>query len=323
MQYLHPAQAGECLLGSARYGQLTPVAEGICVPLPCLAGPAGCWTSWLAPAPLEHGRLGEMVFHHNAELLFGRIQLRETDFSGELPSSALQAASRAAYTAVFDTLRQTGFAHLVRCWNYLPDINADEGGLERYRQFNIGRQEAFATCHPAPLESAPAASALGTRGGDLSVYFLASHTPAIPLENPRQVPAYHYPSQYGPRSPIFSRGALLPLAHGESLFISGTASILGHASVHPGDVGEQTHETLRNIAAVVCAANEKAAQAFRCEELKLKVFVRNPIDLPLIREIIAGHWGNAGNALFVQADVCRAELLVEIEAFCSHRGNHT
>jgi chorismate lyase / 3-hydroxybenzoate synthase len=321
MQYLQPDLAGGRLLGAVRYGHAGPleISTGLAVPLRCLESAPVCWTSWLGQAPIAQGRLGQLQYRHNQDLLFGHIQLREADFAGQTGASALQAASHAGYQAIFDALHATGFTHLVRCWNYLPDINADGGGLERYRQFNIGRQDAFATSPHASLEAAPAASALGTPSGDLSIYFLASHTPAVALENPRQVPAYRYPSQYGPRTPIFSRGGLLSLAHSETLFISGTASILGHESVHPGKLAEQTEETLRNIAAVVAAANARAiSQPFTCEELTLKVFVRHAVDLPQIRQIIDRQWGSAGKALFLQADVCRAELLVEIEAFCSH-----
>lgn len=321
MQYLQPDQAGERLLGAVRYGTGAQITEsqGIAIPMPRLQAAETAWTCWLGQAPIRNGSCGKLQFKHDENMLFGHIQLREADFSSLPDCSALQAASRAAYNAVFETLRRTGFKHLVRCWNYLPAINADGGGLERYRQFNIGRQEAFAASPHAAQEGSPAASALGTPSGDLSLYFLASHTLPIALENPRQVPAYHYPNQYGPRSPIFSRGALLPLTHSETLFISGTASIIGHASVHHGDVAAQTAETLRNIAAVVEAANTHAVTPpFQCRDLLLKVFVRHADDLPAIHQIIAQEWGNTEHALFVQADVCRAELLVEIEAFCSH-----
>ena len=320
MQSLQPGLAGDRLLGAVCYGH-APLTDtdSLGIPLRCLGGPEFSWTSWLGQTPMRSGSCGALRYRHDDDMLFGHIRLREADFAGIPGCSALQAASRSVYASIFETLHHTGFAHLVRCWNYLPAINGDGGGLERYRQFNIGRQEAFATSPHAAQEGSPAASALGTPGGDLSLYFLASHTLPVALENPRQIPAYRYPSQYGPRSPIFSRGALLPLAHSETLFISGTASILGHTSVHPGDVAAQTEETLRNVAAVVAAANTRnSSQPFSCEELVLKVFVRHADDLPVIHRIIDANWGSATRALFVQADVCRAELLVEIEAFCSH-----
>jgi hypothetical protein len=59
------------------------------------------------------------------------------------------------------------------------------------------------------------------------------------------VSAYDYPRQYGPAAPSFSRAALTP---DPLLLISGTASIVGHASVHLGDVTAQLEETLANLA---------------------------------------------------------------------------
>ncbi len=98
----------------------------------------------------------------------------------------------------------------------------------------------------------PAASALGFESGPLTICFFAARE-AMPLaiENPRQVSAYKYPEDYGPRSPTFSRASAIEL-HGQTvLFISGTASIVGHQTMHAGDVVAQTQETIVNIKATV------------------------------------------------------------------------
>ena len=107
----------------------------------------------------------------------------------------------------------------------------DRHGLERYRQFNIGRQDAFLDSHRGATGNVPAASAIGLAGGPLSVAFLAGATPALAVENPRQVSAYLYPADYGPRSPTFSRAVRATLSGQEALFVSGTASIVGHRTV--------------------------------------------------------------------------------------------
>jgi len=59
-----------------------------------------------------------------------------------------------------------------------------------------------------------------------------------------------------------------------SLFISGTASIVGHKSEHVGDVTAQLEETLRNLAAVK-NQTQLDAQRLRRDSL-LKVYVRDP-----------------------------------------------
>ena len=165
---------------------------------------------------------------------------------------------------------------------------------------------------PPPAPWAP------PRGG-LHIAFLAARADVIGIENPRQVSAYHYPSQYGPRSPTFSRAGLVKLGGRDMLFISGTASIVGHQTLHDGDVAAQTRECLHNIAAIVAEANRQAPGAdFRLDNLAYKVYVRHPEDLDTVRREMAQFIGAPVSAVFLQADVCRADLLVEIEASGGH-----
>jgi chorismate lyase/3-hydroxybenzoate synthase len=183
----------------------------------------------------------------------------------------------------------------------------------------MGRQQAFIDAGQAALEGAPAACALGIRQGALCIRFLAGRAAAVPVENPRQVSAYRYPDTYGPRSPTFSRAALAALGGGDiALFISGTASIIGHETVHLGDVRAQTHETLRNLAAVIGAANGRTSAVFDVSRLEAVVYVRHVADAPLVREVLDEVLGpqahTVRHAVYLEADICRQDLLVEIEA---------
>jgi chorismate lyase/3-hydroxybenzoate synthase len=246
--------------------------------------------------------------------LLGAIDLDES-----VEKQDLAELSHRAYRDLFKTLDQAGTPHLLRIWNYLPQINADGGGLERYRQFNLGRQEAFFEAGRAAFEGAPAACALGIHQGALSIRFLAGQTAPMPVENPRQVSAYRYPETYGPRSPTFSRAALAEIGSGEvALFISGTASIVGHETVHHGDVLEQTRETLRNLEAVIAAANGQATASFALAMLDCVVYVRHPADTDKVRGVLESALGADApmirNAVYLEADICRSDLLVEIEA---------
>ena len=53
----------------------------------------------------------------------------------------------------------------------------------------------------------------------------------------------------------------------------------------------------------------------RLETLAYKVYVRQPKDLPLIRAQLESALGPAAALLYLQADICRQDLAVEIEAF--------
>ncbi|MFP5419170.1 MAG: hypothetical protein ACLGHA_08445 [Gammaproteobacteria bacterium] len=286
--------------------------------LPSAAG-AVC-EIWHGDDALVSGRQGAIRYRQGATFLFACLDLDEPDdVAPQLGQTPLQAATEAAYRAVFELLDERGFPAILRAWNYFPAINAESHQIERYRQFNVGRQQAF-LAHDRPVVSnVPAACALGSATGGLQIAVLATRAQVAGIENPRQVSAYHYPSQYGPRAPTFARGGLARLDGRDVLFVSGTASIVGHQSLHIGDVAAQTRECLRNIAVVVSEANRVSEQArFRLDELAFKVYVRQPDHAAEVRRVMTEIVGAPVSALFLQADICRSDLLVEIEASGGH-----
>jgi chorismate lyase / 3-hydroxybenzoate synthase len=298
-----------------------PVAQ---VATPVLLGTADVHEVWRCGEPAESGQHNRVHFRRSEHLLFGCIAVAETatlqsESAAAAPGaapSALHAATVGMYRDVCATLDAVGYPHLLRVWNYLPDINLDSHGSERYRQFNSARQAALREAGKPLTGRVPAASALGaSRGSPLLVYFLAGRAPPVYLENPRQVSAYRYPRQYGAHSPVFSRATLLRQPGSLTLFVSGTASIVGHRSIHVGDTAAQTRETLANIEALLEEANrvERGAR-FTLGSLALKVYVRRPADLPAIRGQLAAALGPEQPVIYLQADICRQDLLVEIEA---------
>ena len=270
---------------------------------------------WHSAEPLESGRHGPIRFRQSETLLFGCMSLDEVAGDARPP---LQVTTEAAYASIFELLESHGY-HALRFWNYFPAINQESHHKERYRQFNIGRQDAFLAHGRSVIGNVPAACALGSAGGGLHIAFLAARANVISVENPRQLSAYHYPSQYGPRSPTFARAGLVKMWGRDMLFISGTASIVGHQSLHDGDVAAQTRECLQNIAAIVAESNRQAPGTdFRLDSLAYKVYVRHPESLDTVRREMAQFIGAPDSAIFLQADVCRADLLVEIEASGGH-----
>lgn len=273
--------------------------------------------TWLCSGPFEAGVSEEVSWRRAGDVLFGVIELDEARFASVSGKTALQAASEEAYDRIFRLLDAQGLPQLWRVWNYLAAINEESDGLERYRQFNVGRQDAFVAYHRGTTGNVPAACALGVSDGPLSIAFMAGKTAAVPVENPRQVSAYNYPSEYGPRSPTFSRASLVYPPGQEILFISGTASIVGHRTVHLGDVSAQTSEAMTNIAAVVGEANRiTRGNAYALSDLSYRVYIRHAGDFAAVQAALAPLIGIA-DTVYVQADICRADLLVEIEAMAS------
>src|SRR5204862_4731485 len=124
-----------------------------------------------------------------------------------------------------------------------------EDDTEHYKRFSTGRHDALIAAGFAKSDF-PAACAVGMRGGNLAIHFLASRERGRNVENPRQVSAYDYPRQYGVRSPSFARATV---AADGSVFISGTASVVGHETLRIGDVGAQCEETIANLSRVAQA----------------------------------------------------------------------
>lgn len=297
-------------LKNPEVGAETPCVQ---VTMPLLAESSSSCEVWLSTGRVSSGRFGEVRYHHDGETLFGVIELAQLSESAEtLP---LQQAAESAYRQIFALLDKLRYPHVYRFWNYMPDINDFNHGMERYHLFNIGRQDAFLGSGREVSGSLPAACALGTRDGPLAIAFIAGHTTTLAIENPRQIHAHQYPEQYGPRSPTFSRASLLRHANEDILLISGTASIIGHETLHIGDVLAQTRETLINLQAVAMEANRLIGhEKFSLKNMCYRVYVRHASDMPRIRDEMQRVITGALQATFVQADICRQDLLLEIEA---------
>jgi chorismate lyase/3-hydroxybenzoate synthase len=265
---------------------------------------------WRSSAPVWCDQVQDIRLAFTDEVAFGCLEVPESS------GSVLEDVARAAYERIINYCARSGYAHLLRMWNYFPGINQEQQGLERYRRFCMGRHQAFSTYQKEMAPILPAASAVGTHGGPFQVLFLAGKQPGRPLENPRQISAYEYPPIYGPKSPSFARATLHRTSTGCQLFVAGTASIVGHTTQHQGDPAKQTVETLSNIDALlnrVCCECPELLPAEPSEGL-LKVFVRNQADLHSVREALEGHEYGRSPILYVRGEMCRKELLVEIEA---------
>lgn len=332
LEYVSPAQyqaaRWDDVLGVASFnGAPEPGAGADEIPVARVRTPVFSCDSgyevWRTGKPAASGRHERVSFRHTEDLLFGCIAIAESELAAGGPPggraatpSPLQEATAQAYRQICATLDAQAYPHLLRVWNYLPDINGDSAGTERYRLFNSARRHALHACGRAVTGSVPAASALGAASDSpLVVYFLAGRTAPVFVENPRQVSAYHYPRQYGAHSPSFSRAALVRQEGSLTLLVSGTSSIVGHRSLHAGDSAAQTRETLANIDALLGEANRVGCGArFSLGALACKVYVRRPQDLPLVQAELATALGSGARILYVQADICRQDLLVEIEA---------
>ena len=273
--------------------------------LPQLDGPRQCevWSTVQSVRSYQAGRFSATV---SGDVLFGSISMPEVS------DSLLDHTTELAYREILSQVRGLGFTHLWRMWNYFPGINEEEHGLERYRRFCVGRHQAFAETLSDFPGSLPAGTAVGTRSGPLQIYFLAGVQPVTHIGNPRQVDAYNYPSTYGPRSPSFARATLCRSETAIQLFIAGTASVVGHESRHRGLPDRQARETLTNLYTLIdrveCFEDHPEPHSL------FKIYIRNPEHFDAVRRTLQDSpLMRSSRLLFLQGDLCRKELLVEIE----------
>jgi chorismate lyase/3-hydroxybenzoate synthase len=262
-------------------------------------------------------RLATSVCHTGDYSLVG-VRARQVD---RLEPAEFEAVTTAVYDTIAARLADLPANHAVRFWNYIPSIHQRCGvspdgqmTLDRYMVFNAGRHTA---CSRSPggeagfSRSLATASGVGHGGGDLVVHALASTKPGVAVENPRQVPAYRYSRRYGPKPPCFARATLMTLPDGDRrLLVGGTASVRGELSVHVGNLPAQMAETVENLAALLAAAGGSSATLEALSDVR--VYHVRAEDLPVLRPLCESAFP-AARLEYVRADLCRRDLLVEIE----------
>ena len=313
LAYLGLAEADDYLakhdgrvLGVVGFGRRATVAHTpVWVDIPVLGGRGTSFEVWTSDAPVTTHTHKGITGANDGNVIFASLSLEQR------AEETLEMLAAQAYTRIFEFIDHHGYPNLLRVWHYFPKINDSENGLERYRGFNIGRHTAFvASGRGIGAENVPAASALGSDSGALTIYFIAGKQPGKAVENPRQISAYHYPKLFGPRSPIFARAISATLGGQYCCLISGTASIVGYETLHRGDAKKQAVETLLNIRTLLQQIpHYNAAQG----RMSLKVYLRHAGDLEMVRSKVQAEFGMACEAVYLHSNICRSDLLLEIE----------
>ena len=249
------------------------------------------------------------------------------------PGRSAYEQSQEAFDRLGSTMRLVGvpFRDVVRIWLYQGGITEIEEETERYRELNRARTDFFdgvdfSSCPLVKQQQGkgifPASTGIGTREHGLVVTALSVQTERedveiLSLENPQQMSAFDYPKEYSAKSPKFSRAMAIRIGDHLTTWVSGTASIVNAETVHPGDVVKQTHQTLDNIENLIATENFSRlgweGVGAKLEELaKIRVYVRRPEDYEKCRAVCEERLGLVPS-VYAIADVCRPDLLVEIE----------
>jgi len=230
-----------------------------------------------------------------------------------------------AFETVHQILKNEGldFADIVRQWNYVPNIiniqTIDGKSLQNYQVFNEIRQKYYST--NVFIDGFPAATGIGTRNGNFGLDFFAiksnSSIHKVGLSNPKQQDAYEYHQKFlvgdaskgqTKKTPLFERAKILDTKEGITAFISGTASIIGEETIGIGDIECQTEITINNIHELISKMDNYQKKQFTY----LRAYIKNEHHFEIVKSICEANFPNVSIS-YLQADICRENLLVEIE----------
>ncbi len=246
-----------------------------------------------------------------------------------LGSLEFQRCAAEAYAVVARTLDRVSARHPVRFWNFIPDIHScAEDGMDRYMIFNAGRFAAFSEWYGGIDRfdhRLATATGIGHDGADLVIHALGSDRPGVHIDNPRQCNPHCYSKRYGPLPPCFARATVIERGEtGPSLsLIGGTSSVFGEASVHDRDVAGQVEETFLNLSCLLetiggaTASRSRLTREKKVDWLKsfrhFRVYYRVPDHADRIRKMVGERLPHLSNIEYLRSDICRRELLVEME----------
>lgn len=237
---------------------------------------------------------------------------------------SIRAQSEAAFRQAEQILAKEGmdFSNVYRQWNYIERITdfdrLSDGRKQHYQILNDVRSAYYARAQFA--NGYPAATGIGMDTGGIVLDLIASrgkNIKQIPIVNPDQLDAHRYTQEVlvgdalrenaAKTTPKFERAKYVECAYNHSLYVSGTAAIKGENTIPSDDIREQTRITLDNIAKLHYNDSEKWAYRH------MRAYVKDPDDIPAVEEICRQYFGDIPMQ-YLKADVCRDNLIVEIEA---------
>ncbi len=235
------------------------------------------------------------------------------ELQGDVVSQSIEQQSEYVFAAAREILGETEPNKIVRQWNYIERITELEGENQHYQLFNNARSNFYGSC--SWERGYPAATGIGVlRGGilvDMDVIIPIDDSCKItPIDNKLQVAAHAYSEEVlidanaNKSTPKFERAKSFEVDGVKLTYISGTAAIEGERSLSKNSASEQTIETLRIIDQLIDSQEEIVL---------LRIYIKNESDYYSVRQAVEQTIDHPIATVYLNADVCREELLVEIE----------
>lgn len=238
-------------------------------------------------------------------------------FAGGFQSDVIHEAIEKQSTEVFRlidellVLEQFPINSIIRQWNYIEKITCFQQENQNYQSFNNARGDFYGkTSWP---NGYPAATGIGTNLGGVLVdfdaaVFTSQEAFATPIDNKLQIAAHAYSdkvlekAQTKKATPKFERAKSMTFGNRRLVYISGTAAIRGEESLKGVGLEKQLHITMENIAQLTGEA----------KPVILRVYLKDTEDF-LLSEKLMNEYNLSIPISYMCADVCRDELLIEIE----------
>ncbi|MGM9759904.1 MAG: endoribonuclease L-PSP [Parabacteroides sp.] len=234
-------------------------------------------------------------------------------FHGDVVNFRMEQISTEVFRQLGNVMRKEGFPvnSIIRQWNYIERITAFDGEDQHYQSFNNARSEFYG--RTTWDNGYPAATGIGANLGGLVIdidaaLFKSPGCFATPIDNKLQVAAHAYSGQVleaarqRKTTPKFERAKSMTFDGRRIIYISGTAAIRGEESLTGVGLERQLHITMENIAELIGQARLKM----------LRVYLKQKEDYALAKQLLDAYGLNIPIS-YMWADVCRNELLIEIE----------
>ncbi len=245
----------------------------------------------------------DIFFAANGHVLFGWCYL---ETAGNIVGRVEDA-----YRRILLAIENAGYPVLVRTWHYLPGIYRRDAGLSVYQEFCNGRLRAARSSGKKRILCA--ATVIGTEASHCAFHFLAAKTVGRAVDNARQTPPLNYPIYAEAERPLFARAVIQPWQNGTTVFVSGTASIVGHESRSAGNLVGELREIQKNLEVLERGWMRSETEQSAMRRRFLKVYLSNPSDSEKAHEYLSSCCNNQEVLVMLKGDICRPELTVEIE----------
>jgi enamine deaminase RidA (YjgF/YER057c/UK114 family) len=252
-------------------------------------------------------------------------------------AGGVSAACDTVFATMDEILTREGlsFNHVVRQWNYieniLQEVQSDDVRKQHYQMFNDVRTTYYNKA--SFMNGYPAATGIGMVAGGVTLSFYAlPETPdinVIQVDNPFQQPAFDYPDEVlvgessvdhqAKTTPKFVRAKHIDSNGSHITLISGTASIRNEKTVAAKDMQRQLLVTLENIEHLISRRNMENSGIRNAQQEKVTYYRGYVKNISCIGDIIRKCEELLPGVpyLFLVSDICRQDLLIEIEAFSS------